>query len=147
MSLFGARLRELREAAGLSRKGLAEQAGMKSEAGIRDLEQGRRQPTWETVQALADALGVSVEAFREEPTAPSAETEPRKRGRPRKSSTSAPAGESSPTSAKPMKPGRPRKAPVSVETAEGAEPVAEGTAVEAAEEPAPVKLPKKPRKK
>ena len=79
---FGARLRELREAAGLSRKDLAERAGMKSEGGIRNLEQGVNGPTWETVLALAKALGVDCTAFAEEPT--EAPTAPRKPGRPRK---------------------------------------------------------------
>lgn len=79
---FAARLRELREEAGLSRKELAERAGMKSEAGIRDLEQGRRSPSWETVLALAAALGVDCTAFTQEPSSEAAE--PRKPGRPRK---------------------------------------------------------------
>lgn len=105
---FAGRLRELREAAGLSRKELAERAGMKSEAGIRDLEQGLRIPGWDTVLALADALGVPIQAFREEPAEP-ASVEPRKRGRPRKSSTPAPAGESPSAAETPRKTGRPRK--------------------------------------
>lgn len=82
---FGARLRELREQAGLSRKELAEKAGLQSEAGIRNLEQGIRSPSWETVIALADALGCSTEAFREKPTAEA--EQPRKPGRPRKQKT------------------------------------------------------------
>jgi transcriptional regulator with XRE-family HTH domain len=78
---FGARLRELRERAGLSQGGLAEAAGM-SQAGISDLEQerGGRKPTWETVQKLATALGVSCEAFNE----PAKDQESRGPGRPRK---------------------------------------------------------------
>ncbi|MBY0233230.1 MAG: helix-turn-helix domain-containing protein [Gemmataceae bacterium] len=63
-------MRELREAAGLSRKQLADRAGLRSEAGIRDLEQGRRSPTWETVVALCKALGVTADSFLKKPTAP-----------------------------------------------------------------------------
>jgi transcriptional regulator with XRE-family HTH domain len=76
---FGARLRELREAAGLSRQELADKAGMKI-GGIRDLEQGLRRPLWDSVVALAEVLGVNLHAFLEEPACT---TEP-KRGRPRK---------------------------------------------------------------
>jgi transcriptional regulator with XRE-family HTH domain len=64
---FAGRLRELREAAGLTRNGLAELAGLKSEAGIRNLEQGIRKPSWETVVALCKALGVTADAFLREP--------------------------------------------------------------------------------
>ena len=60
---FAGRLRELREAAGLSRKELADKAGLQSEGGIRDLEQGRRKPSWEMVIALCRALGVTCDAF------------------------------------------------------------------------------------
>src|SRR5262249_1112122 len=63
---FAGRLRELREGAGLSRKELAERAGMK-EGGVRDLEQGMRSPTWKSVLALAQALGVDCTAFTVEP--------------------------------------------------------------------------------
>jgi DNA-binding XRE family transcriptional regulator len=53
---FGGRLRELRAAAGMDRQQLADAAGMKA-GGIRDIEQGRRLPGWETVVALCVALG------------------------------------------------------------------------------------------
>ncbi len=59
---FAGRLRELREAAGLTQLQLAEQAGL-TEQGLGQIERGRRQPTWETVCRLAAALGVSCEAF------------------------------------------------------------------------------------
>jgi transcriptional regulator with XRE-family HTH domain len=75
---FGGRLRELREAAGWTQQRLAEVAGMKL-GGVRNLEQGRRSPAWETVLALAQALGVDCTAFTKEPAA----REP-KPGRPRK---------------------------------------------------------------
>jgi transcriptional regulator with XRE-family HTH domain len=77
---FGDRLRELREAANLSRPQLAEQAGMRSEAGIRNIEQGISSPTWETVCRLCAALGVDCTAFLQPPT----ETTRPGRGRPRK---------------------------------------------------------------
>src|SRR5262245_29517619 len=66
-SWFRGRLIELRTAAGLSRKELAQRAGLQSAMGIRDIEQGRRLPNWETVVALCKALGVSSDAFLEEP--------------------------------------------------------------------------------
>jgi transcriptional regulator with XRE-family HTH domain len=66
---FAGRLRELREAAGLGRKELAARAGMRSEAGVRNLEQGVRSPSWETVLRLAAALRVDVGAFTQEPAA------------------------------------------------------------------------------
>jgi transcriptional regulator with XRE-family HTH domain len=96
---FGQRLRELREAGGLARKELAGRAGMRSEAGVRNLEQGIRSPSWETVLRLAAALGVSTEAFLQEPAvreapgpgrppkpkdASEAEKPKRPRGQPRK---------------------------------------------------------------
>src|SRR5262245_27420959 len=78
---FAGRLRELREARGVTQAGLAGAAGLK-EGGIRDLEQGRRKPTWETVLALSQALGVDCTAFTTPPSAEAAASRPR--GRPRK---------------------------------------------------------------
>jgi transcriptional regulator with XRE-family HTH domain len=63
---FAGRLRELREAKGSTQQQLADAAGLKL-GGIRDLEQGRRSPTWETVVALCKALGVTADAFLQEP--------------------------------------------------------------------------------
>lgn len=60
---FGARLRALREAAGLTQAELAEQAGMLSSVLAR-LERGEREPQWSTVLALASALDVSTDAFK-----------------------------------------------------------------------------------
>ncbi len=51
-----------------------------SKAGIADLEQGRREPAWATVVALAEALDVTCQALLEEPTV----TEKAKPGRPRR---------------------------------------------------------------
>jgi XRE family transcriptional regulator, regulator of sulfur utilization len=59
---FADRLKALRAAADLSQAELARRSGMHL-MGISKLETGNRQPTWETVQALADALGVEVAAF------------------------------------------------------------------------------------
>lgn len=68
---FAERLNELRAGAGLTQRQLAEKAGVKYGA-VRDLEQGLNGPTWDTVLALAAALGVSVEAF----TQPAAKRQP-----------------------------------------------------------------------
>jgi transcriptional regulator with XRE-family HTH domain len=78
-AFFGPRLKELREAVGLTQSQLAERAGLHRQ-GIVKLERGEREPAWGTVLALMDALGVSCQAFLEEP-GPQAEAKP---GRPRK---------------------------------------------------------------
>ena len=62
MANFADRLRELRHAVGLSQPELAKKAGM-TKAGICNLEQGRRGASWNTVVALAEALGVTPDAF------------------------------------------------------------------------------------
>ena len=78
---FAGRLKELREQARLTQPELADKAGL-SKAGVADLEQGRREPSWATAVALAGALGVEVTAFLEMPA-----DRPRTgRGRPPKSS-------------------------------------------------------------
>jgi len=76
---FAGRLRELREAAGLSQAELAELAGL-HRFGVAKLEQGVREPSWATVQALADALGVDCRAFQ----GAKGKTVPRSPGRPPK---------------------------------------------------------------
>ncbi len=78
---FGQRLKELREAASLTQQQLAEKAGL-NQFGIAKLEQGVRSPAWETVQALARALGVSCSAF--ETDAGQAEPAPAKKTRKQK---------------------------------------------------------------
>ena len=101
-SRFAGRLRELREAAGLSQYALAKRSGLTKQA-ISRLEHGTRDPAWETVQRLALALGVDCRSFGDpsitlpgvesrkspgRPPKPAAEAErpaePKKRGRPRK---------------------------------------------------------------
>lgn len=64
---FPARLKELRENAGIKQEELAERSGV-PKGTIRNLEQGRRKPNLETAQKLAVALGVDCTAFLEEPT-------------------------------------------------------------------------------
>jgi transcriptional regulator with XRE-family HTH domain len=84
---FGARLRTLREQAGLTQEELAEKAGLTSYA-VSSLERGRRQrPYPHTVRSLADALGIGeeqrAELMRAVPrrgvVAPTAEAPPRPR--------------------------------------------------------------------
>jgi putative transcriptional regulator len=77
--LFGGRLKELRERAGLTQKQLADRAGI-SQRAVSHWEQGLREPSWSNVLALAGALGVDCLAFQEEP----AEVPKPKRGRPSK---------------------------------------------------------------
>jgi transcriptional regulator with XRE-family HTH domain len=60
---FATRLRELREEKGLSREDLSQLCGL-GRGTVRDYEQGRREPTLGSAFRLADALGVSVEEFR-----------------------------------------------------------------------------------
>jgi transcriptional regulator with XRE-family HTH domain len=95
-SWFPGRLRELREAAGLTQEQLAERAGVKRDAVAR-WEAGKREPGWSNVLALCEALGCTCEAF----TRPPAERTPARPGRPRKADAS---------QQPPMRPrGRPRK--------------------------------------
>ena len=75
----GARLKELRNTAGLTQPELAEKAGFTKSA-IADLESGRRKPLWETVLKLAAALNVDCSAFQE----PATEEKPAKKAGKRK---------------------------------------------------------------
>lgn len=59
---FGKRLRALREESGLTLADLAERAGLHLQ-GLAKLESGERSPKWDTVVALAKALGCSTEEF------------------------------------------------------------------------------------
>jgi transcriptional regulator with XRE-family HTH domain len=80
---FAARLRALREQAGLTQKELADRAGLVKSA-IGHLEQGLREPTWGTVLALGKALGVRSTAFEPEGEGSALPAPPRRPGRPRK---------------------------------------------------------------
>lgn len=62
MPTFGAKLKELREARGLTLRELAEKAGMNLYS-IAKLEQEVREPAFASVQALCGALGVKCSAF------------------------------------------------------------------------------------
>jgi len=87
---FAARLKTLREWAGMSQAELAERAGM-NRFGVAKLEQGVRGPSWATVQALARALGVGVEMFDDSRDAgagkPAAKSPPAGKGRKGKGKT------------------------------------------------------------
>jgi transcriptional regulator with XRE-family HTH domain len=63
---FADRLRQVRTAAGISQYRLAKLSGLSKQA-INLLESGQSRPSWETVQALARALGVSCESFLTDP--------------------------------------------------------------------------------
>jgi transcriptional regulator with XRE-family HTH domain len=66
---FAARLTALREAAGVSQYRLAQLSGITKQT-ISNLERGETSPSWETVQLLAKALGVSCEEFVSEDVQP-----------------------------------------------------------------------------
>ena len=78
---FGLKLKELRQRAGVTQPKLAELAGL-STTGVALIEQGRREPGWSTVVALAEALGVDCREF-QKPAGPGAE--PQQPGRPKQS--------------------------------------------------------------
>jgi transcriptional regulator with XRE-family HTH domain len=83
---FAERLRGLRENAGLSQYALAKKSGLTKQA-LSRLELGEREPTWQTVQLLAAALGVDCRAFVDPGLQPPPEEPARPRGRPRKDAT------------------------------------------------------------
>lgn len=82
---FGQVLRRLRDAADLSQMDLAVKAGLNLFT-VAKLEQGQRDPSWATVQALAKALGVSCEEFVtvERPPAEAPPAEEGEAGKPKK---------------------------------------------------------------
>ncbi len=79
---FGGRLKELREATGMTQKQLAEKAGVGLRT-VSSLEQALYEPVWSTVLALAHALDVEVQAFvvHEDDQVGHTPPEPKKRGR------------------------------------------------------------------
>jgi transcriptional regulator with XRE-family HTH domain len=80
---FPHKLRQLREAAGITQKELADRVSI-SVRQISRLETGAQIATWPTVLALCKALGVSCSAFETADDSPAAEEAPRGPGRPRK---------------------------------------------------------------
>jgi transcriptional regulator with XRE-family HTH domain len=80
---FAVRLRQLRENASLTVYALAKRCGLTKQALYR-LEQGDNEPTWQTVQLLAAALGVECTSFLDPNLKPPAEEPAKPRGRPRK---------------------------------------------------------------
>jgi transcriptional regulator with XRE-family HTH domain len=80
---FAARLKKLREAAGLSQYALAKATGLSKQA-VNKLEAGGREPSWGTIQLLAKALSVTCEAFNDPGLSLPAPAAPKPKGRPRK---------------------------------------------------------------
>ena len=80
---FGPRLKEMREAAGLTQAELGKRAGVVGSQ-INKLELGINQPTLATAVALARGLGVEVGAFVDSGLQSPAEEPVKPRGRPRK---------------------------------------------------------------
>lgn len=60
---FAEKLQDLREKAGLSQSQLAKESDIPVWT-LRGYEQGRRQPLWDVIFKLADALGVTCQEFR-----------------------------------------------------------------------------------
>jgi transcriptional regulator with XRE-family HTH domain len=80
MSPVGKRLKQLREAAGLTQQELAFRAGL-SVSNLSQIEQGKKaDPRASTLLALARALGVTMESFFE----PAEEAKPPRRPRGKK---------------------------------------------------------------
>lgn len=61
---FGSILRELRDDAGMTLQDIGDAAGL-SRQRVHQLEAGTHRPSWAEVQALAAALDVSTEVFRD----------------------------------------------------------------------------------
>lgn len=82
---FSKKLCELREQRGLSQYALAKLSGLSKQA-LSKLELGNREPTWQTVQLLALALGVDPAAFVDPSIKPPADAGDavKPRGRPKK---------------------------------------------------------------
>ena len=59
---IGARIKELREARGLSTNKLSNMAGL-SQSYVRKLEKGESRPTVESLELLCHALGITFEDF------------------------------------------------------------------------------------
>jgi transcriptional regulator with XRE-family HTH domain len=105
MASFADRLKEVRERKGLSQYALARITGL-SKQGLSNLELGAREPSWDTVQRLALALGVSCTEFVDPGIVLPVDEGPGQPGRPRKT-PDADAPAEGPVS---TRPGKPRKA-------------------------------------
>ncbi|MHB1426705.1 MAG: helix-turn-helix transcriptional regulator [Gemmataceae bacterium] len=79
---FAGCLRRLRADAKLTQHELAKRSGVHRQS-IARIELGGMAPSWQLVQQLARALGVSVTAFVDPEIIPSVVEQPRRRGRPR----------------------------------------------------------------
>jgi transcriptional regulator with XRE-family HTH domain len=98
---FKDRLRELRQAAGLSRNELADKVGGETTGRtIEGLEQGRRLPGWEMILRLSTALGVECSEFTRQPGA----LPPPRAGRPKKQAGGAPSAPGKTSAADTSKP-------------------------------------------
>jgi transcriptional regulator with XRE-family HTH domain len=75
---FGPRLRETREAAGVSQTELGQRTGIAYQT-IAKYERGVNEPTWPIVCLIADALGVPTDQLRDPPAAAQPEAPPRRR--------------------------------------------------------------------
>jgi transcriptional regulator with XRE-family HTH domain len=83
---FAARLKGLREKAGLGQSALARKVGLSRQA-VSQLEKGDHAPCWLTVQRLALALGVDYAEFADPDVTLPPAPEKKKRGRSRKVSS------------------------------------------------------------
>jgi DNA-binding XRE family transcriptional regulator len=79
---FGVRLRTARDAAKMFQHELADRAGLHRQT-ILQLEAGKKQPSWITVQILCQVLSLSTEYFVDPAIKPPPVVVKRPRGRPR----------------------------------------------------------------
>jgi transcriptional regulator with XRE-family HTH domain len=108
---FGMKLKQMREALGLSQADLAYRSGLHPQS-VAKLEQGSREPSFFTVKAIAGVLGASVSAF--EDTVKSNDDEPSQQppgkvGRPKKPTADESKQPDAPPPAPPAKKGRAKK--------------------------------------
>ena len=82
-SSFAEKLRAIRERKGVSQYALAKRSGLSKQA-LSRLEAGAREPSWNTVQRLAAALGADCRDFMDAGLELPDVEEPRPKGRPRK---------------------------------------------------------------
>jgi transcriptional regulator with XRE-family HTH domain len=80
---FGPRLDAILKAKGVSWAALADAAGVSREAAYR-WKKGEVAPTWDSVQLVARALGVSFDDLADPSLTPPKRAAPRRRGRPRR---------------------------------------------------------------